>query len=73
MFRCLLTYTNNLRVLQIKNHKELSHMTLVAIYDHHYAKRGNQGITHGATELYRWKHDRWHHPAETTTLECAFQ
>ena len=32
MFRGLLTYTNDLRVSQRKkNHKELSHMTMVAI------------------------------------------
>ena len=38
IFRGLLTYTNELRVPQGKNHKELSHMTLVVIDDHHYAR-----------------------------------
>ena len=38
IFQGLLTYTNDLRVPQRKNHKELSHMSLVVIDDHHYRR-----------------------------------
>ena len=47
-------------------------MNLLVVDDDHYARLGDLGTPHEATELFHGQYDKWHHPAETVILECIF-